>query len=270
MTMTDTETEYGAFVASTESSLRRRRVAWGIGAVAAAAAIVIAVLLGGLPGLFWNKADPLGPAVEPTTEQIADRTPEEQIATGFVNALAAYDAAVAAQDLAVSETDLHIWPGEPTLREGLGWAQAAGFKILPKSCVADTAEEVAGYSGDWPPAGTIIVTCDFDWHFLGSDRLGQPPYEGQYEFLVRDDGRIQSASTSLSWYFFGLRQDSDLGMDPGRWRDFVSWLQREHPADVPAMITVGEDDGLFSSALYTDESLALWAEYVDEWVASQQ
>ena len=243
MTTTDTETRYDAFAAGIESSVRHRRVTWGIGALAAAAAIVIALVLGGVSGLSSNEADTQLPA--------RDRTPV-QIATDFVDALAAYDAAKASQDVGTSEGNLRIWAGEPSLREGLAWAEAAGFKVLPKDCVSDR------------PSGSItIVTCQFDWHFLGSDRLGQPPYEGDFSVWVRG-GRIVSASTSLGWYLFGLSPDLDLGM----WGRFASWLEREHPDAFAAMIVVGED-GIIDKPVYTDESRALWAKYVDEWVAAQ-
>lgn len=248
MSSTDTETQYGAFTPGIESSARHRRVPWGIGAIAAAAAIVIALVLGGVPGLSSNEADTQLPA--------RDRTPV-QIATDFVDALATYDATKAAQDVAVGEAELYIWPGDPSLPEGLAWAQAARFKISPKDCVGDS------------PVGEITnVTCQFDWHHLGSDQLGWLPRGGKFSVRVRD-GRIESASTSMDWEWAGLRRDAhgDLPM----WRPFVSWLEREHPDDVSAMIAKGVCcSAEHESPIYTDESLDLWAKYVDEWVASQQ
>jgi len=241
---------YGAFTAGIESSVRHRRATWGIGAVAAAAAIVIALVLGGVPGLSSNEADTQLPA--------RARTPV-QIATDFVNALAAYDAAKAAHDVGTSEGNLRIWPAEPSLREGLAWAEVAGFKILPKDCVSDR-----------PRGSMTIVTCQFDWHFLGSDHLGQVPRGGDFSVMVRG-GRIEGASTSMDWPVFGLRQD--VHGDHPMLRPFVSWLEREHPDDVPAMIVVGGEgapSAAFQTPSYTDESRALWAKYVDEWVASQQ
>ena len=65
---------------------------------------------------------------------------------------------------------------------------------------------------------------------------------GDFSVWVRG-GRIVGASTSMIWYLFGLRQDADLGL----WRPFVSWLEREHPDDVAAMIVLGEEDGLFDN-----------------------
>lgn len=248
MSTTDTETQYAGFLASTESSVRRRRVAWGIGAVTAAAALMIALVLGGVPRLFSNDADTMLPA--------RARTPV-QIAADFVDAFAAYDAAKAAQDVAIGgEDELSLWPGDPSLREGLAWAEAAGFKILPEDCVTGR------------PSTLTIATCHFDWHFLGSDRLGWPPREGSFSIQVLG-GQIVRASTSMDWNWAGLRQDvqGDLPM----WRQFVPWMEREHPDDLPAMIVTGAvvSPG-YQTPTFTDESVTLWAKYVDEWVASQQ
>ena len=49
MSQTDTEKQYQSFVADTSSVVRRRRVTLEIGAVAAAAAVVIALVLGSDP-----------------------------------------------------------------------------------------------------------------------------------------------------------------------------------------------------------------------------
>lgn len=248
MSSTDTETQYRDFTAGINSPERHRRAAWGIGAVAAAAAIVIALVLGGIAGQSSDKAETQLPA--------RDRTPV-QIATDYVDALAAYDATKASQDVAVGEAELYIWPGDPSLPEGLAWAESARFKILPKDCV-----------GDRPSGSTTVVTCQFDWHFLGSDRLGWAPRAGDFSLQV-GGGRIEGASTSMDWEWAGLRRDAhgDLPM----WRPFVSWLEREHPDDVSAMIAKGVCcSAEHESPIYTDESLDLWAKYVDEWVASQQ
>lgn len=248
MNGTDTETQCGAFTSGIASSARRRRVAWVTGA-AAAAAIVIALVLGGVPGLSSNEAETQLPA--------RDATPV-QIATDFVGALAAYDVARATQDVAVGEDELRFWPGEPSMREGIAWAEAARFEILPKACIPDEGGTGSG----------TTVTCQFDWHFLGSDRLGWAPRASHLSVQVRG-GRIEGASTSMDWGWAGLRRDAygDLPM----WRPFVSWLEREHPYDVPAMIAKGECcSAEHETPIYTDESLALWAKYVDDWVASQK
>ena len=108
------------------------------------------------------------------------------------------------------------------------------------------------------------MSCSFGWHFLGSDRLGQRPYDGgEYRVWVQGDRIVSASIAGPGWYFFGLLEER------GRWGPFASWLEREHPADVAAMIDVGEEDD-FHWPVWTDESYALWATYVDEWVASQQ
>jgi hypothetical protein len=250
MSSTDTETQHRNFTAGIESSEHHRRAAWGIGAVAAAAAIVIALVLGGVAGPSSDKSDTQLPA--------RGRTPV-QIATDYVDALSAYDATKAARDVAVGDDKLRFWPGEASLREALAWAKAARFKISPKDCVSDR-----------PVGGMTVVTCQFDWHHLGSDQLGWLPRGGEFSVRVRD-GRIEGASPSMDWPVFGLRQD-EHGDHP-MWPPFRSWLEREHPDDLPAMILVGGSgapSAAFQAPVYTDESLALWDRYVDDWVASQQ
>jgi hypothetical protein len=51
------------------------------------------------------------------------------------------------------------------------------------------------------------------------------------------------------------------------WEPFVARLEREHPDDV-ARMNVDNRDGS-QSPTQSDEVLALWDRYVDEWVASQ-
>ncbi len=246
MGSTDTETQYRDFTAGIDSSGRHHRAAWGIGAVAAA--IVIALVLGGVAGQSSDEAETQLPA--------RDRTPV-QIAADYVDALAAYDARKAAEDVAVGDDELRFWPGEASLREGTAWAEAADFKMLPKGCV-----------GNSPVGAMTLVTCQFDWHHLGSDQLGWLPRGGELSVRVRD-GRITGASTSLDWPVFGLRRDEHS--DHPMWRPFASWLEREHPDDVSAMIAKGVCcSAEHESPIYTDESLDLWAKYVGEWVASQQ
>ena len=242
MSSADTETRYDDVVASAELSLRHRRIASSLGAVAVAVAVVIVLLLGGVPGVHSNKAVDQLPA--------RDRTPV-RIATDFVDALAAYDAAKAAHDVGVREDHLFIWPGEPSLREGLAWAEAARFTIMPKDCIG----------GNGPIETT--VKCYFEWRFLASDHRGG----GEISVRVRD-GRIEGAETSMDWHWAGLRRDA--GTDLPMWPSFVSWLERAHPGDVPAMIVHDGPTPTFQTPAYTDESVALWDRYVDEWVASHQ
>jgi len=250
MRSADTETRYDDMFASIDTFLRRRRVTWGVGAVAAAAALVIAVVLGGMPGLSSDRADPLPPA--------RDRTPVE-IATDFVDALAARDSTRASQDVEVLDGfGMAIWPGDRSMRGGLAWAEAAGFTVVPKDCARELRVR-----------GRTIVRCPFDYQFLGSDRLGQGPYSGELSIAVAD-GRIIFASMASPPWQYGLFREVD-GPGNGLWGRFVAWLEQEHPHDIPAMFTVTDSHSFGGDIpVWTDQSRVLWANYVDEWVTSQQ
>jgi len=244
MAATVTETQHDEFVASTKSSVRRRRIVWGAGAVAVAAGVVIALVLAGLPGLSLDSEHKLEPAT-------GDRTPV-QVATDFVDALAAYDVTRASRDVADQSGRLGLWPGgTQSLRQGMAWGQAAGFQVIPKDCFV-------------PPDDPTAVTCSFDWHFLGSDRLGQRPKHGELAIFVRN-GLIVEARNSIGWKHLGVRH-------VGLWERFDRWLEREHHADAAEMI-VEEGNGGFAyrAPIWTPgASYALWSKYVDEWVASQR
>lgn len=248
MQSTDTESRYAELVASNRSSRSRQRLLWGIGLVAAAT-LVGALALGRVPGLFTNSQDTLRPTN-------GDRTPV-QIASAFLNGLATYDATKASADVDSSDGQrLRIWPAGASLQHGLAWAEAASFKLSPRECVDEA-----------PSGSATTVRCEFDWYFLGSDRLGGPPHRGEFSVEI-SGGQIQNVNTSMDWYVFGLRDDvhGDIPM----WSHFASWLNREHPSDARVMIVKG---GVVSEAFtrpaYTERSLELWARYVPEWVASQ-
>jgi hypothetical protein len=110
------------------------------------------------------------------------------------------------------------------------------------------------------------VLCSVDWYFLGSDRLGRPPENGELSLLIHQ-GLIVDGSISIGWHYMGLRDYQGL------WGPFSSWLQRKHPQAAAAMIATGEAAGGpgYQAPFWTPgTSYDLWAEYVDKWVASQQ
>ena len=136
MTTTEPEARYGDVAAGIESSVRRRRVTWGIGAVATAAAIVIAVVLGGLPGLSSDRADAPPPADTPPPPA-SDRT-QVQIAADFVDALAAYDAVKAAHDVGTSEDNLKIWPESRRCRRAWRGQRRPATRSCPRTVSVDS------------------------------------------------------------------------------------------------------------------------------------
>ena len=69
---------------------------------------------------------------------------------------------------------------------------------------------------------------------------------------------------------YGLFREVD-GPGNGLWGRFVAWLEQEHPHDIPAMFTVTDSHSFGGDIpVWTDQSRVLWANYVDEWVTSQQ
>jgi hypothetical protein len=161
MSRTDTEKQYDLLASRLESSARRRRVAWGIGAVTAAAALVLVLVLSGFPGASSDRSQRQVPPAR-------GRTPV-QIASDFVDALAAYDATNADHDLASSGDDLRIWPGEPSLSDGLAWAEAAGC------CPGAVAAVFCGWATNACPdaAPNEPVACQAGPDQRGADGAGR-------------------------------------------------------------------------------------------------
>ena len=237
MDRTDTEGRLQDLHADTRSADRRRRVAWGVSAVAAAAAVVIALVLTGVPGMPLDEAEKLPPA--------QGRTPV-QLATGFVDAFAAYDPVRASQDLAPG-ADMRIWEDADGISEwqrGLVWADAVGFRVLPGDCV--TTQHVGSRT---------TVRCPFDWHSIGSDRIGRGPFPGNDFYVVVDAGEIVATEMDIRYEANGFRDEM--------WDPFTRWLEREYPADFAVMIRA-DDDQLPS---FTDDSISRWRTRMVSWLA---
>jgi hypothetical protein len=127
---------------------------------------------------------------------------------------------------------------------------------LPEGCVRDRGHV----------EGATPVRCEFDWHVLGSDRLGQHSYEGGELGVFVRGGRIVGANLrEPGWDLWGLRGDVW-----GQFASFDSWLEREHPGDAVQMLLPHDKNNPARVPIYTDASLVLWDRYVDEWVASQR
>jgi hypothetical protein len=241
MSQTDTEKQYDALVAGAEPSGDRRRLAVVAGAAAAAAAVVLALVLAGLPG-GSDRAETRVPA--------SDRSVVD-IAGDFVDAFAAYDIDRAAEDLAPG-AQMKVWEDGDDVghwRNGMEWGEAVGFTVLPGDCV-----RVGSYA-----FGTV-ARCSFDLHNLGSERLGIAPFPNNYVDVVVEEGQIVVVDMNVPFETNGHSEQV--------WEPFVAWLEREHQDDFSKMI-VENPDGT-QSATHSEEVLALWERYVDEWVASQK
>ena len=241
MSRTDTDGHLLALLAETEPSARRRRLTWGIGSLAAAAAVAITLVLTGVPGLSTDHAESPLPA--------RDRAPVA-VATDFVDAFAAHDATRAARDLAPG-ADVQIWEdadGNSDWQRGLVWAEAVGFTVLPGDCAPE--------QGD---GSRTTVRCPFDLHSIGSDRIGRGPFHDNAFLLVVDDGQIVAAEMVVT--------PATNGFQTEMWEPFSAWLLREYPADFAVMIR--EVDGVQAPS-FTDDSITRWRHRIVSWLALHQ
>ena len=211
-------------------------------AVAAAIGLVAGV------AILGTRADPNatpGPGVDP-----ADVTPEEQVATDFVEAYGAFDADQAisylAEDADISELMKSVGAQgvEGTLEE---------FRLLISLLEAQRYQQRLDHCEE---TGTLSfgtnVRCTIDFHLFGSGGLGRDPYGGSAFDLTIRDGEIAGASM-----FFETDRFS-----PEMWEPFAEWVSANHPEDAAVMY----GDETHSGVGLTEESVGLWRERIDEYV----
>jgi hypothetical protein len=226
---------------------RKRRGLLAAGALAAAAAVVVAV------AVSWNGGDPdSAPVVEQPTE--AEQAAEaEQVAVGFVDALASFDRESAATYIAdgvqltmsniLDETAADNW----TLRNR--WDQATGWEV--------TDLEGCHTSASRPPE--FEVHCVYTVHQMGSDQLGRGPFgDNALDVTVRD-GQIVDVTLTTA---HGTNGFSDT-----MWGPFWAWMEETHPADEGRMAAL-EDPG--ASPARVNRSLRLWHQRVQQYVDAVQ
>jgi hypothetical protein len=213
-----------------------------IGALAVAAAIGIAAI-----ALYLGTRE--GPATttpggEPTARPV-------EVATGFLEAYGAYDADQAigylAADADISGLTTSVGPGavEGTVKEFrllLSFLEAEGYKQMLNPC-----EELSS-----SPTGTNL-RCTFDYHAIGSDEIGLGPYGGSYFDLIVRDGLIVRASK-----FYATE-----GFSAEMWEPFAIWVSTAYPEDAAVMYV----DETLSGVRLTEESIRLWDEHKQEYVA---
>ena len=228
----------------------RRR--WVTAGVAFAVAAVWIVATGG-PFARTDAPTASGPALSVATTRVdhpptvnpADASAEEA-ALGFVNAYAAFDAQKA-MTYVTYEADISgvIDAQVPANAEGLSLVlsrfKAVGYKQTVTSC-------------DAVPFGSdTSVTCDFDFHALGSNQIGRGPFSGSsFVFTVRD-GAIVRASLRWNLDKFG----------PQMWEPFAEWVSSTYPKDAAVMYPNGTQVG---SIRLSPESLRLWRRHTRDYV----
>ncbi len=213
-----------------------RRPRWLVPALVAGLALVIAM------PVYLSRQAPV--ADEPT--------PAEGIAIAYLDALAANDVDTLHEIVAPTAIDV-----DRNDQSGiLAWQDAVGIVITRLGC---TEVEQYGTEG-------AVVNCpwvyDSKWH----QALGLEPSSMLQVFFIRE-GKIQEENETNS-----------RATDVERvWTSFRSWVDKNHPEDVAMMYnTEGEDpenafvrynNGVGTNNNTTTESIALWEQYTDEFVA---
>jgi hypothetical protein len=213
-----------------------RRPRWLVPALVALLVLVIAI------PVYLSRQAPV--ADEPT--------PAEGLAITYLEALAANDVDTLHEVVAPTATDVD-WNDQSGI---LAWQDAVGIVITRLGCT-----EVGQYGADG-----AVVHCpwvyDSKWH----QALGLEPTSMLQVFFIRD-GKIQEENETNS-----------KAADVERvWVSFRSWVEENHPDDVATMYnTEGEDPedtqtryntGGRVNSTTTPESIALWEQYTDEFVA---
>jgi hypothetical protein len=212
-----------------------------IGAFAVAAAIglaAVALIIG-----TWVGQNATTPVNQPTTVAPVDAMAVE-VATGFVEALGAFDADRAitylADDSALSGIGLE---GTRELRMLLSMNEAMGYKQILTSC------EETGRS-----FSSTYVRCDYDFHALGSDEIGLGPYSGSYFNLTVVDGEIARVAE-----YFEIGEST--GFSRQMWEPFATWVSTNYPKDAAVMY-----NATLTDYRLTEESIRLWERHTRGYV----
>jgi hypothetical protein len=158
------------------------------------------------------------------------------VATAFIAAAAAHDKEAAAELLAPEYAtpgfdDMAAWDHD----RAIGWT----FDV--QDC-----EVMTGAEGSTPVDCTVLVETDL------TRALGLEPATGTYRVVVNESGQI----TVSSWTLL------DQGGLPAAWIEFQNWMEENHPDDIEVMYDPA------GGASFSEESVALWDQYNDEYLAS--
>jgi hypothetical protein len=201
-----------------------------------------------------------GDSHEPATDQTsvatdaADITATDtaaDVAQGFVEAYGAFDGERAMTYLAddadimglLKEYNEELEGTVEQLPPVLAWLEASGHQQMLDSC-GERSRSAAG----------IVVRCTYDFHGLGSDELGRGPFHGSFFDLTVRDGEIVRAAGNVEISEFS----------PQMWEPFFYWMDANHPADAEVMY-IPSGNG----ARFTEESIRLWEQHIQEYVAAK-
>ena len=106
-----------------------------------------------------------------------------------------------------------------------------------------------------PIGSTVEVSCTYTHGNAWTDALGVGPFTGsQYDFVI-SGGQIQELHQTFDASEFSVQA----------WEVFMRWLGINHVFDRSSMMEVVEFGDV---PILTPESIALWAQYTNEFVAS--
>jgi hypothetical protein len=211
----------------------RRRTGVTVAVLAVIVALVAAGVGAAVVGLL-NDERPATPAGTPTADEI--------VAQDFLTAYAGLHADRAALYLADDASMPKAWGRD--LQRLAAW----NVVFLVRPC------EVVGASS----AGTNL-TCEFDFHALGTDTVGREPF-GENAFALRvDDGKVESFSATYGTDINGFDQYYEA---------IGSWIRANHPGDWAFMDSFEDVDAAELPAWLRlwDERLAQYQDRLTQYV----
>ena len=215
-----------------------------VGVWVAVAATVIVIL--GLGVVLINQ-DQQDVALSPEETSLAT-------ATGFLEALWAFDVEGVTSYLADdAELSALGWGGEDW-QFILRLQEAQKYQRQIGTCALTSSSSVRR-----------TVECTYTFHAFGSDELGLGPYTGSWMEVVVLDGEVRGAGESSHFEF-------DREFSPQMWQPFGAWITDTYPNDVAVMYANGVQTTAMNTSYsglerLSEESTALWAERVTEYIA---
>jgi hypothetical protein len=170
---------------------------------------------------------------------VAADTPAEAVAVAYLDALARNDVEEL-HELVAPTSDVD-WNDQSLIQE---WRRAAGIVITRMDCTQRPESGPDGALVDCP------WTYDSDWHRA----LGLEPSSMMQVFLIKDGKILEESETNID--------DANATLV---WDSFRSWVEFNHGADVATMY-----DDESGGAHLTQQSIALWEQYTDEYVTEME
>jgi hypothetical protein len=161
-----------------------------------------------------------------------------ETANSYLEAYFRFDADAAVQYL--SPEALQSQDGSETFRRTLRQLEAWHYKWPTHDCHESAPKADAG----------VVVICSYDYYALGSDEIGLDPFTGDADIFTIDNGVIVD-----------LTQDSRTfnEFSATMWDPMQAWVLANHPDDFDVLYG--------DSSWLTDESITLWSQRVDDYVA---